>query len=131
VTGCRVEHAAISATDLDRATAWYRDHFGFIEIRRTERPEHGLRTAVIRLGAADIEILQPDTPIPFPGGPTGLRYLLRPSGLNHLAIAVPDAKAARERFLAEGADLATEMIEDRLFFVRDPWGTLLEVKQAK
>lgn len=131
MSGCRFEHVAISVSDLDRAVVWYVERFGFTEVRRAEKPEYGLKTAVIRLGEAEIEIMQPDTPLQAPAGPRGLQPLLRQGGLNHLAIAVPDVRAAYEHFRADGEAMATEMVEGRLFFVRDPFGTLIEVKQAK
>jgi catechol 2,3-dioxygenase-like lactoylglutathione lyase family enzyme len=127
----RLEHFGISVADLERSVAWYRARFGFEESRRFERAEWGLKAAVLRLGADLLEIVQPERPLPAPPGAFGLPEILRPGGLAHLAIGVPDVAAALEAMSSSGDDLATGLLEGRLFFVRDPDGTLIEVRQRR
>ncbi len=128
--GC-FEHFGVSVADLERAVAWYRSRFGFEETRRFERAEWGIKAAVLKLGADRLELVRPDRPAPAPPGAFGLAEIMRPGGTAHLAIGVPDAAAAFAAMTSSGDDLATGLLDGRLFFVRDPDGTLIEVRQRR
>ncbi len=57
---------------------------------------------------------------------------LQTVGTKHLAIATDDMKSLKERFLANGVDIAHEvsMNGDSVMFVRDNSGVLIEIIQS-
>lgn len=129
--GARLDHVGVVVADLDAAVAWYHDHFGAEQVRRFERADFGIRAASLRLGDAALEFIQPAAAPPatppgnWPGG------FFAPAGTHHLAIAVDDAAALFDSIGQTGAQVLTGLIEGRFFFCRDPFGTLLEIRQKR
>ena len=58
----KFEHVGISTRNLDRAVAWYRDVFGFEEVRRYEKADLEIKGALLKSGDCCLEILEPYTP---------------------------------------------------------------------
>ena len=127
----RIEHVGVTVTDLEGAVAWYTESFGFEETRRFEKAEFQVKGAALQLGDDALELLEPYDPAP--GHPSGreLPALLAQVGANHFALNVDDAAAAYEKLQADGSELVTELLEGRFFFCRDPFGTLIEVRERK
>lgn len=122
-------HIGITVVDLDRAVDWYKDSFGAREIKRTYKRDFGLTIALLELGDSHLELLQPDRPEERARIEGALKELLQRVGESHIALSVPDIKGTYDRLKANGAEMVTELIEERLFFCRDPNGVLIEVKQ--
>ncbi len=122
------QHTGISVTDIDRTVAWYAARFGFKETKRFVKPELEIRGAVMALGNAVLEILQPDSPTHAQQGCHTLAQHLRKLGANHIAIGVSDITECFEKFKADNVDLISELIDSRFFFCKDPDGTLIEVR---
>ena len=130
----RLEHVAISVTDLDRTVDWYGRSFGFEEIARSDKPDLGVKVAAMRLGDRLLEIFQPYEPLPIPEGESALRTSLQRLGTKHMALAVDDIEAAAEQLRAGGAEIETDVVEgstSKYVFCRDPDGILIEVIQRK
>ncbi len=127
----RLEHVGVVVADLDAAVAWYRDRFGAEEVRRFERADFGIRAATLRLGDASLEFIQPSTATSAdPPGPWPLGFF-RPAGAHHLAITVDNVDEFHRTIAATGGEALTDVIEERLFFCRDPFGTLLEIRRRR
>jgi catechol 2,3-dioxygenase-like lactoylglutathione lyase family enzyme len=124
-----LEHAAISVADLDGAVAWYREWFGAVEVKRAARPELGIRAAVVRMGEGLLEIIEPASPSPAPAPGVWHETFFGRQGIHHLALSVDDAAGTMARMKAARVEVLTPLVEGRLFFCRDPFGTLLEVKR--
>ncbi len=122
------QHTGISVTDIDRTIAWYAEHFGFTEVKRFEKSEMEIRGAIMSLGNAVLEILQPDSPAPVGENCHTLIEHLRKLGANHIAIGVSDIAGCFEQFRKDNVDLVSELIDDRFFFCKDPDGILIEVR---
>ena len=122
------QHTGISVTDIDRTLAWYATHFGFKETKRFVKPELEIQGAVMAIGNAVLEILQPYSPTPAQQGCHTLAQHLRKLGANHIAIGVSDITGCFEKFKADNVDLVSEIIDGRFFFCKDPDGTLIEVR---
>ncbi len=125
------EHAGVTVTDLEVAVAWYAESFGFEETRRFEKAEFQVKGATLQLGDDVLELLEPYDPEPDPRAEGALEVLLARVGANHIALNVDDAATAFEKLQADGVSLVTELLEGRFFFCRDPFGTLIEVRQRK
>ena len=97
----------------------------------TSGPESSTTSTSRRSGDDALELLEPYDPAP--GHPSGreLPALLAQVGANHFALNVDDAAAAYEKLQADGSELVTELLEGRFFFCRDPFGTLIEVRERK
>jgi methylmalonyl-CoA/ethylmalonyl-CoA epimerase len=96
----RLNHVAIAVSDIEAATAVYRDTLGTEVSAKEEQPAHGVSTVFITLPNTKIELLEPlgdNSPI--------LKFLEKnPSGgIHHVCYEVDDIIAARDKLLAEGA----------------------------
>ena len=127
-----LEHVAISVSDLDRTVAWYGVTFGFAEVGRSDKPDLGVKVALLRLHEHLLEVFGSYEPQPLPEGEDKLRSSLQRLGTKHMALVVDDAVAAYEQLQAGGVDLETEVVAgqtSKYFFCRDPDGILIEVIQ--
>ena len=131
----RLNHVAIATSDLEKASAVYRDLLGAKVSAPVPQPEHGVTTVFVELPGSKIELLAPlgdHSPIAnFLGRNPG-------GGVHHLCFEVDDIVAARDRLLAQGARLAgspepkTGAHGKPVLFLhpKDFIGTLIELEQA-
>jgi methylmalonyl-CoA/ethylmalonyl-CoA epimerase len=125
-----IVHCAISVSDLDRSTEWYHTHFGFIEKRRSEKEGLHIRSAILTAASGTLEVIEPARPYP-PEKSTGVLIdELRNIGVNHVAIGVEDIHACYRDLQDCNTEMVTELLDERLFFCKDPDGTLIEVKRT-
>jgi len=124
-----VAHIGISVVNLDEAVNWYEGNFGAQEVKRTYKDDLGLTIALLELGNLHLELLQPDRPEQTTRIKGTLKELLQRVGDSHIALTVSDIKGVYEKLRSNGAELVTGLVEERLFFCRDPNGVLIEVKQ--
>jgi methylmalonyl-CoA/ethylmalonyl-CoA epimerase len=124
-----VAHIGISVVNLDEALNWYEDNFGAQEVKRTYKEDLGLTIALLELGNLHLELLQPDRPEQTTRIKGTLKELLQRVGESHMALSVSDIRGVYEKLKSSGAELVTGLVEERLFFCRDPNGVLIEVKQ--
>jgi catechol 2,3-dioxygenase-like lactoylglutathione lyase family enzyme len=127
-----IEHVAITVTDLDRAVAWYTTHFGFTEVKRSDRPDLQVRLALLQLGNRFLEIFEGYEPQPLPEGENHLQSSLQRVGTKHMALLVDDAAAAYQQLKDAGVEMDTELARGRTsqqFFCRDPDSILIEIIQ--
>jgi len=124
-----VAHFGISVANLDESVSWYKDTFGAREIKRTYKQDFGLTIALLELGDSHLELLQPDTPEERARIQGALKELLQRVGESHIAVSVSDVRGMYNRLKANGAEMVSGLVEERLFFCRDPNGVLIEVKQ--
>lgn len=96
----RLNHVAIAVSDIEAATAVYRDTLGAEVSAKEEQPDHGVSTVFINLPNTKIELLEPlgeNSPIAkfLEKNPSG--------GIHHVCYEVDDIRAARDKLMAEGA----------------------------
>ena len=119
----RLNHAVLFVRDVDRASAFYRDVFGFEEM---ERPA-GMRAAFMRSPAGDNHH---DLGL-FEVGPAATRPPRGSVGLYHLAWEVPTiedlASAARALTDAGAMSGASDHGVSKSLYGRDPDGNEFEV----
>jgi methylmalonyl-CoA/ethylmalonyl-CoA epimerase len=103
-TGLRIEHIGIATRSIEEALGFWRDALG-LEVRHTETvEEQGVNVAMLPAGEPRIELLEPTGP----DSPVAKFLEKRGPGIHHVAVRVPDIRAALSRLKAEGARLIDE-----------------------
>lgn len=96
----RLNHVAIAVTNLDSATANYRDTLGGKVSEPQALPEHGVTVVFVELDNTKIELLEPLGE----GSPIAAFLEKNPSGgMHHVCYEVEDILAARDQLKARGA----------------------------
>ena|SRR5258708_15272225 len=136
----RIQHIAIASQDPEKQATFYKEVFGFKEIRRIDNPR--ARGLILTDGVINISVLY------FKQDQIGrgLDY----TGLHHFGVFVDDLEGTADKCLANGADPYDELPEDvnetnyrpkrsdkfkgsegSLFYIADhPWIGPAMVKQA-
>ncbi len=127
----RMQHFGISVRDIDKTIEWYKKNFGFELTREFEKPDLEIRGALMKLGDFTLEILQPYFPEPFTAKDNSLITLLQKMGANHFAFSVNDIESTYRKLKENKVELVTELINKKMFFCKDPDGTLIEIRQQK
>ena len=121
----RLEHIAFNVADSAAVAAWYAENLDMRIARAFDEPPH-IHFLADSAGKSLIEIYS---------NPLGevIAYRQHHAVTFHLAFAVDDMDAARERLVAAGAtldgDIDNRANGDRLAFLRDPWGTAIQLVQ--
>jgi methylmalonyl-CoA/ethylmalonyl-CoA epimerase len=100
----KIDHIGIATRQLEEGLAVWRDALGLQLDRTEEVAEQGVRIAMLQVGDTHIELLEalnPDSPV-------GKFLTKRGPGIHHIAVQVPDIKAA----LAELKDKGVRLIDE-------------------
>jgi len=125
----RILHAGISVNDMEESLAWYEKNLGFRLVKDDGYvPPLEARICFVERDGFQMELFQYREPRPLPEERLTPNTDLQTVGTKHVAFSVENMAALKERFLANGADIAfeTEMNGDHVMFVRDCSGVLLE-----
>lgn len=124
-------HVGISVGNMEESLAWYNKNLDFELVKDDYVPPLGARICFIRNGDFEIELFQYDAPKPIPEDRLTPNSDLQTIGTKHVAFEVPDMKALKEKFLANGVDIAHEVMMEgnNVMFVRDNSGVLIEFIQ--
>ena len=124
-------HVGISVGDMEESLAWYKKNLDFELVKDDYVPPLGARICFIRNGDFEIELFRSDSPKPIPEDRLVPNTDLQTIGTKHVAFEVPDMKALKEKFLANGVDIAHEVMMEgnNVMFVRDNSGVLIEFIQ--
>lgn len=97
----KIEHIGIATASLDETLRFWRDALG-LEVTHTEViEEQGVRVAMLPAGEPRIELLEPTGE----SSPVAKFLQKRGPGIHHVAVRVPDIRAALARLKAQGARL--------------------------
>ena len=124
-------HVGISVKNMEEALDWYKRNLDFELVKDYYVPPLEARICFIRNGDFEIELFQYDDPKPIPEDRLTPNSDLQTVGTKHVAFEVPDMKALKEKFLANGVDIAHEVMMEgnNVMFVRDCSGVLIEFIQ--
>ena len=104
MTEMRIEHIGIATRSIEEALSFWRDALG-LEVRHTETvEEQGVNVAMLPAGEPRVELLEPTGP----DSPVAKFLDKRGPGIHHVAVRVPDIRAALARLKAGGARLIDE-----------------------
>lgn len=99
-----IEHVGIATPSIEEALKFWRDALGLKVAHEEEVAEQGVRVAMLPLGGPNVELLEPTGP----DSPVGKFLEKRGAGIHHLALRVPDIRAALARLRQSGARLIDE-----------------------
>src|SRR5918994_7285372 len=100
----KIEHIGIATPRLDESLSFWRDALG-LEVKHTETvEEQGVRVAMLPVGEPRVELLEPTGP----DSPVAKFLEKRGPGIHHVAVRVPDIRAALARLRTGGARLIDE-----------------------
>ncbi|HKY29965.1 MAG TPA: methylmalonyl-CoA epimerase [Pyrinomonadaceae bacterium] len=99
-----IDHIAIATRGLTEATAVWKSVFGLEAESTEEVTEQGVRVAMLPVGDAHIELLEPLTP----DSPISKFLEKRGPGLHHVAVRVKDISAVLDQLKAKGTRLIDE-----------------------
>lgn len=124
-------HVGVSVGNMEESLAWYKKNLDFELVKDDYVPPLGARICFIRNGDFEIELFRYDSPKPIPEDRLVPNTDLQTIGTKHVAFEVPDMKALKEKFVANGVDIAHEVIMEgnNVMFVRDNSGVLIEFIQ--
>lgn len=100
----KIEHIGIATPRLDEALRFWRDALGLEVVHTEVVEEQGVRVAMLPAGEPRIELLEPTGP----ASPVAKFLEKRGPGIHHVAVRVPDIRAALARLKEGGARLIDE-----------------------
>ena len=127
-------HVGISVPDMEEALTWYERNLGFRLVKDDGFvPPLGARICFLERDGFQLELFRYEDPRPIPEDRLLPDTDLRTVGTKHAAFQVDDMDAMKARLLDNGVDIAheTEMHGERVLFIRDPGGSLIELIQMK
>jgi catechol 2,3-dioxygenase-like lactoylglutathione lyase family enzyme len=123
-----IAHFGIKVSNLENSIDFYKNNFGFEEIKKSDKPDLELKLASLQLEGSYLELIQPYYPkmrVVFRSG-LSVKELLQKS-TSHIALNVNDLSSAYKKLKENNAEL-TEFNE-KFFFCLDPDGFLIEIRQ--
>jgi methylmalonyl-CoA/ethylmalonyl-CoA epimerase len=123
-------HVGISVGDIEEAALWYAKNLGFKAVGEAfYAPPLMAKLQFLRQGDFEIELFEYDDPKSLPEERLTPNSDLQTIGTKHAAFEIEDYNATHEEFLENGVDIAheVEMGKDRVMFVRDNSGVLIEL----
>lgn len=129
----KIDHLGIAVDDPEKALAVFAGALGLKHDETEEIPSQKLRSYHLRVGESNLELLYPTDP-----SSTVAKFLEKKgAGIHHIALAVDDILAERDRMVAHGLQpLSAEPFvgaggKKVLFFhPKTTGGVLLEICQA-
>jgi methylmalonyl-CoA epimerase len=99
-----IAHIGIATPRIEDALKFWRDALGLRVAHTEEVAEQGVRVAMLPLGGPNVELLEPTGP----DSPVAKFLEKRGPGIHHIAVRVPDIRAALARLGTGGARLIDE-----------------------
>ena len=100
----KIDHLGIATKGIEEALRFWQDALGLENVHTETVEDQKVRVAMLPIGESRIELLEPtadDSPIS--------KFLeKRGGGIHHIAIEVPDIRAALEKLRSEGARVIDE-----------------------
>lgn len=131
----RLHHFGITAANLAETTQWYSEKLGFTCDYTYEIEALKMKAAFMSLGDFRLEIFEVQNSAPMPEYRNDVAANIGVRGLNHVALAVADIKAAYRVFKDRGIEFVAEITEipnsrgERYTFFKDNNGVLIELFQ--
>ena len=125
-------HVGISVGNMEESLEWYKKNLDLELVSDEYVPPLKSINCFIQTWELQLERFQYDEPKPIPEDRLMPNTDLQTIGTKHVAFYTADMKALKERFAANGVDIAHEvtMGADAVMFVRDNSGALLEFIQS-
>jgi len=128
----KVLHAGISVYNMQESLAWYEKNLDFKLVRDDGFvPPLKAHICFIQNGDFQIELFEYEQPKKMPEDRLLPNSDLQTVGTKHIAFETENMAALREKFVANGVDIAHEVMMEgnHVMFVRDCSGVLIEFIQ--
>lgn len=124
-------HVGVSVYNMDESIEWYKKNLDFEVVQDDYVPPLKSRIVFIRNGDFEIELFQYDEPKPIPEERLAPNTDLQTVGTKHVAFRTESMKDLKEKFIANGVDIAHEVVMEgnEVLFIRDNSGVLIEFIQ--
>lgn len=122
----KIHHVAISVRNLENSANFYKDIFGFIEVKRFERKDLGGKAVFLKLEGMQIELWQFDKQIENKDDLSNLNIL----GIKHIAFEVDNIEEKYKELKAKNIEISEPKLGAsgaRYSFLKDPDGIPLEL----
>ena len=130
----RIDHVAVTVSNLSRSIDFYGKNFGFSCERVIELPDRNGRVALLRRAGFTIEMFEFAGALPLPDDRKTPTADLKTIGVKHFALQVDDILAASDFLKRNGVEFISEVTVGvrglRRFFVKDPDGIGIEVTES-
>ena len=130
----RIDHVAVTVSNLSRSIDFYGKNFGFSCERVIELPDRNGRVALLRRAGFTIEMFELAGALPLPDDRKTPTADLKTIGVKHFALQVDDILAASGFLKRNGVEFISEVTVGvrglRRFFVKDPDGIGIEVTET-
>ena len=129
----KIHHVAIAVKDLEEALRFYRDTLGLSVHKVATQEDQGVKAALVTIGEAEIELLEPLGP----ETPVGRFLERRGEGLHHITFQTDNVDRELEELKAKGVEFIDQQprqgLAGRICFVhpRSTKGVLLELAQPQ
>ena len=100
----KIEHIGIATRDLEGALSFWRDKLGLSLESTEEVSDQGVRVAMLALGEASVELLEPS----IEGSPVAKFLEKRGPGIHHIAVRVDDIRSMLSHLKEQGLRLIDE-----------------------
>lgn len=125
-------HVGISVADIDASINWYSSILGFELLKRNYTPQLKSKVAFMGRNGFEVELFEPDNGNPLPTDRRIPNLDIQTHGMKHFALSVNDLHAVMNELKAKKVDVAMDIIVmegERVAFIRDPTGNLIELFQ--
>ena len=128
-TATHLNHVCIAVRDIEGALELYRDVFGVRGAEIEDLPDQGVRATLVRVGASQLEFIQPTDP----DGAIARFIERRGEGLHHICFEVEDLQEKLDLLTSKGLDLIDKTprqgLSGMIAFLhpRSTGGTLVEL----
>lgn len=125
-----IEHPGITVSNLEKSIEFYKNNFGFEEVKRADDPDLELKSATLELNNSPLKLSQPYKPRIEINlrKKDSLKEILQKIPLFHLAIKVNDLNSFYKKLKENNVELVAEFNE-KFFFCKDLDGYLIEIRQ--
>lgn len=128
----KVLHVGISVKDMEKSVEWYSKNLDFEVIKDEYIPPLKARIVFMKNGDFELELFRHDEWKPIPEERLIPDLDIQTVGTKHVAFQTEDMKALKEKFVANGVDIAHEAVmegKNLVMYVRDNSGVLVEFIQ--
>jgi glyoxylase I family protein len=122
----RIHHIAISVKSLIKSAEFYKDIFGFIEVKKFEKKELGGKAMFLKLKDTQIELWQFDKQVKNKDDFRSLNVL----GLKHIAFEVSNIEKEYRKMKGGGIKISKPKLGAsgaKYLFLKDPDGLPIEL----